>query len=134
TPTGLWRVDLRQTGGIGRLADVMAANGRLAFDAERRLTSIGTCPGWFCLSSGTTRVAEAGADEWVSWGRWTEGSAVMRVVGLPFLVPYSANTGMHYLVGSPALTVPTSGEFAYALAGATAPTMSGGQWAPGTFS
>ena len=137
TPTGLWRVELRQVGGIGigLVADLLAAGGRLEFDAERRLTAIGsTCPGLFCLSSGSTRIAEAGADPWVSWGRWTEGNAVMRFFGLPLQVPYSANTGMHYLVGSPALTVPTSGEFSYALAGATAPTMSGGQWAPGSFS
>jgi hypothetical protein len=133
TTTGLWRVDLRQFLGSQPIASLAVADGRLQFDAERRLTSIGYCPGFLCLSSGSTRIAEAGADQWVSWGRWTEGNAIMQIVGVPFAIPYSANTGMHYLVGSPALTVPTAGEFTYALAGATAPTMSGGQWAPGSF-
>jgi len=134
TSTALWRVDVRPTNGLTNLAQVLGAGGRLHFDAERRLTGLGICPYAACLSSGTTRIAEAGSDPWVSWGRWTEGSAVMRFLGLGFAIPFGPNTGLHYLVGSPALTVPTSGQFAYALSGATAPTMSGGQWAPGSFS
>src|SRR5690554_2894403 len=88
TPTALWRLDVRPTNGIAYVAQVLGAGGRLHFDAERRLTGLGFCPYLACLSSGTTRIAEAGADQWVSWGRWTEGSAVMRAGLLSFAIPF----------------------------------------------
>src|SRR5690606_5042586 len=41
--------------------------------------------------------------------------------------------GMHYLTGTPAVTVPTEGAFAYDLIGATAPTFDDGSRKPGVF-
>ncbi len=108
--------------------------GEVVLDAQNRLRDIGPCPAIACLSAGTTRVAEAGNDAMVSWGRWTEGSTQLSFLGVNVATPYSANQGMHYLVGTPVVSLPTSGTFRYELLGATRPTTQDGSLAPGNFS
>ena len=44
-----------------------------------------------------------------------------------------SNNGVHYLVGVPTASMPTSGSAYYSIAGATSPTFASGAVAPGTF-
>ena len=74
---------------------------------------------------------------YASWGRWTDGVLQPRGL-LAFRIrqddrTLSSNDGVHYLVGVPSTTVPTQGEFGYALIGATSPTISDGSVSPGRF-
>ncbi|MCD6673247.1 MAG: FecR domain-containing protein [Burkholderiaceae bacterium] len=80
--------------------------------------------GWLCrVSQGNARIEEAGHDAWTSWGRWTGGDAhVLAVIPLSL----DNNRGLHYLVGVPSTTIPTSGVFGYELVGSTRATLSGG--------
>jgi len=91
----------------------------------------------YCLARGTAVAADAGADPFTSWGRWSDGTLQARgLLGnltLPADRTLSPNEGIHYLVGVPSVTIPTSGEFGYSLIGATQPTISNGSVAPGTF-
>jgi hypothetical protein len=64
--------------------------------------------------------ADSGTDGILAWGRWT--GRVTGVDGSPFSVSYSANQGLHYVVGMPTPVLPTSGSATYALLGATRPT------------
>jgi FecR protein len=80
--------------------------------------------------------AEFGTDGILAWGRWTGG--VNLVSGCrtpPCPVTYGPTQGLHYVVGLPTPTLPTSGSASYALLGATRPTyVDSGGTAPGTFS
>src|SRR5439155_621331 len=49
------------------------------------------------------------------------------------LVNYTANQGLHYVVGLPTPVMPTSGSASYTLAGATSPTYVSGATGPGSF-
>ncbi len=107
--------------------------GSLELDSEMRLNafrmpiqSLGElCDiGWLCrVSKGSARVEDAGRDAWTSWGRWTGGNARLMAI-LP--LPLDNNRSLHYLVGVPSTTIPTSGVFGYELVGATRATLSGG--------
>ncbi|HMM51535.1 MAG TPA: hypothetical protein PKD87_07960, partial [Burkholderiaceae bacterium] len=110
-------------------------------DESGRLEAVGvnangSCGLWsYCLSLGTARVAEAGADPFVSWGRWTDGTLQAQGIWANLADrTLSPNDGVHYLVGVPSTTVPTQGVFTYQLIGATAPTLSTGAVSPGVFS
>jgi hypothetical protein len=105
----------------------------VSIDSQNRLKSYGFCPDFACLSSGTASIAEAGSDTVISWGRWTNGNASLTVFGIIRPLTLNQNQGMHYLVGTPVLSVPTSGTFSYDLLGATRPTDRSGTVAPGTF-
>ncbi len=102
-------------------------------DDDLKLRSIGVCPWLACLSRGTASVAEGGADTYVSWGRWTGGNAAVHVLGIPASLALNDRQGIHYLVGVPTASMPTSGTFSYSLQGATRPTVSDGSMAPGSF-
>jgi hypothetical protein len=102
-------------------------------DSQNRLKSYGLCPDSACLSSGTASVAEAGSDSIISWGRWTNGTAKLSFFGIQYPVALNQNQGLHYLVGTPVVSVPTSGTFSYDLLAATKPTDRSGTVAPGTF-
>ena len=105
----------------------------IALDDDLRLRSIGACPWLACLSRGTAGIADAGADTHVSWGRWTSGNATVHVLGIPATLALNDRQGIHYLVGVPTASMPTSGTFSYSLQGATRPTVSDGSMAPGSF-
>lgn len=107
---------------------------RPQFDEAQALLSIGTCPS-FCLSRGSARAVETGFEsDVVAWGRWTGGTATLQT-GASSLrkVELGPDQGIHYLIGAPSQTVPTSGSFSYSLIGATSPTLAGGGVAPGQF-
>lgn len=116
---------------------LFSAGSRVVLDDTLGVQSIGLCPDRFCVSRGTAKLAEAGSDPYTSWGRWTDGKVQLRfeVLGFQASLPSSltANEGMHYLVGVPSVSIPTSGVFGYSLIGATHPTISNGSVAPGTF-
>jgi len=84
------------------------------------------------VSSSTYRLdgthADFGSDGILTWGRWigpvTQPSGVEN---------FSANQGLHYVVGIPTPVLPTSGVATYTLAGASQPTYLDGSTAPGTF-
>ena len=66
---------------------------------------------------------EAGFDAYVAWGRWTNGAVNARLFGIINTTQQlNANSGIHYLVGVPTQSMPTSGEATYSLLGATLAT------------
>ncbi len=110
-----------------------AANSHVHLDSEYRLESIGLCPTLLCISRGTASVVESGHTADLAWGRWVNGTARVSLIGLESTRKLGANNGMHYLVGVPTVTMPTSGTAYYAVAGATSPTFASGAVAPGSF-
>src|SRR6185295_4523188 len=65
--------------------------------------------------------ADFGTDGILAWGRWI--GQVLPVAGLQ---NYSDNQGLHYVIGTPSATLPTTGTATYTLAGATRPTYTSG--------
>ena len=80
--------------------------------------------------------AEFVTDGILAWGRWTGGVDPASGCGTPpCTVTYGPDQGLHYVVGLPTPTLPTSGSASYALLGATHPTyVDNADTAPGTFS
>ena len=113
--------------------NLTASNAHVRLDNLYRLESIGLCPTVLCISRGTTQVVEAGYNTDVSWGRWVNGNARITVLGFQGNRGVGSNNGVHYLVGVPTVTLPTSGSAYYAIAGATSPTFASGAVAPGVF-
>ncbi|RPH63583.1 MAG: hypothetical protein EHM83_09840 [Burkholderiales bacterium] len=113
--------------------NLTSAGALVELDESLAMRSIGLCPNLSCLSRGSAKVREGGADAYTSWGRWTAGRMELRVLGLPAGITLTANHGLHYLVGTPSVTVPTSGVFGYGLIGSTQPTLSTGVVSPGVF-
>ncbi|HEY0878553.1 MAG TPA: hypothetical protein VGE10_08865, partial [Zeimonas sp.] len=101
--------------------------GSLELDGSLRLEAFAACRfAFLCrIAGGTTKVEDAGHDAWTSWGRWAAGQAHATAVDLP-LLRIAGNEGLHYLVGIPSATIPTSGIFGYDLIGSTRATLSGG--------
>src|SRR5690606_28741537 len=106
--------------------DAQVSSGALELDDSLRLETFRWCGiDWFCrISKGTTKIEDAGHDEWTSWGRWTDGYAHLTAIGLPMHI--AADERLHYLVGVPSTTIPTHGVFGYELIGATRATLTGG--------
>jgi hypothetical protein len=111
-----WRIGIGPTVG----------EGSVELDGDIRLIAFEWCrsDARCHIGKGNTNVAEAGHDAWTSWGRWTSGRAVATPTDSPLLIP--GNEGLHYLVGVPSSTVPTSGVFGYQLIGSTQATLSPG--------
>lgn len=107
---------------------------QLTFDENTGLLSIGQCNNGICLARGSARLADAGHDEYAAWGRWTDGAIEVSVFGLRTAVNLTERQGLHYLAGTPAVSLPASGAFTYNLTAATAPTMSHDWYSPGQFS
>jgi hypothetical protein len=83
-----------------------------------RLQSIGLCPGTACVTRVTAQVVESGADQFVAWGRWTNGVVATHLFGIPIVSELSWSQGIHYLIGVPSSSLPTSGSASYSLLGA----------------
>lgn len=77
---------------------------------------------------GTAQVLETGNDGIIGWGRWTNGAITL--LGSP--VSLSADQGMHYAVGVPTASMPTTGSATYSVLGSTKPTLMGGGTTPGS--
>jgi hypothetical protein len=73
--------------------------------------------------------ADFDTDGIVAWGRWIGDVSVLGAN-----VSYSANQGLHYVVGLPTLTMPLTGTATYTLLGSTRPTYTDGSATPGSFS
>jgi len=102
--------------------------GSVELDDEARLSAFDWCRiGALCrIARGSTNFEEADHDLWTSWGRWAGGQAIAAEAlgGIPLQI--AGNEGLHYLIGVPSTTIPTSGVFGYELVGATRATISGG--------
>jgi len=96
------------------------------FNASGQLIQADSGSSIYRLDSGTH--ADFGTDGILTWGRW------IGQVTLPGGVDtYSANQGLHYVIGIPTAVLPTSGVATYTLAGASRPTYLDGSTTPGTF-
>ncbi len=73
---------------------------------------------------------EFGTDGILAWGRWT-GTAAVPGSGVE---TYDADQGLHYVIGMPTPTMPTTGSATYSLLGATRPTYVNANTVPGLFS
>lgn len=84
---------------------------------------------------GTQVKGESGNDGIIAWGRWTGGvNMTYPCDGTCTAQPtYGDNQGLHYVVGLPTPSLPTSGTATYSVLGATGPTYVDGSTAPGKF-
>ncbi len=82
----------------------------------------------FTQSVGGALVKESGNDGIIGWGRWTEGTVNLN--GSP--ISLGANDGLHYVVGMPTASMPTTGSAIYNVIGKTSPTDISGVLPPGT--
>ena len=107
-------------------------NATATFDATGRLTAIPDLSfEFYTLGAGGVH-ADFGTDGILAWGRWT-GPVTGDTSGECALNEnYNANQGLHYVVGLPTASMPSSGTASYALLGATSPTYLDGSTAPGT--
>jgi len=115
--------------------DLVSGTGTAIFNGGGQLTQIaftgGRSGAVYTLESGGTH-ADFGTDGILAWGRWIGTVTVPgSLLGTEI---YSSNTGLHYVIGLPTPTLPTSGPATYTLLGATLPTYIDGSTAPGTFS
>ena len=67
----------------------------------------------------------------IAWERWTNGNVKDEN---NTVIALSANQGLHFVTGTPASNVPTSGTYTYNVIGGTNPTIADGSVAPGTLS
>jgi FecR protein len=74
--------------------------------------------------------ANFATDGILAWGRWV-GLASLTCSGCSPQT-YGPNQGLHYVIGMPTPTLPTSGTATYGLAGATSPTYVNGTTTPGS--
>ncbi|HEY2337455.1 MAG TPA: hypothetical protein VGI18_08850, partial [Burkholderiales bacterium] len=111
----------------GAPAASFGANMVASFDATGRLTQFKPSSGSPVIGIGSGSQADFGSDGVLAWGRWT---GTVDLNGAP--MTYSANQGLHYVVGMPTPTMPISGSATYTLMGASQPTYMAGNTAPGT--
>jgi hypothetical protein len=120
-PTANMTVELRNLPIISS-ASTSTGLAQAEFDSQMRLSSIGLCPSTACLSRVTAKVVDFGADQYVAWGRWTQGIVAAEIFGTPIISELSSFEGIHYLIGVPSSSMPTSGSATYSLLGATQAT------------
>ncbi len=120
-PTANMTVELRNLPIISS-ASTSTGLAQAEFDSQMRLSSIGLCPSTACLSRVTAKVVDFGADQYVAWGRWTQGIVAAEIFGIPIINELSSFEGIHYLIGVPSSSMPTSGSATYSLLGATQAT------------
>jgi len=106
------------------------ANASAIFNAIGQLARLSFFGNTYQQISGTQ--TEFGTDGILAWGRWTGTAAVP--TGLTGTENYSPDQGLHYVIGMPTPTLPTSGSATYTLLGATRPTYVNANTAPGLFS
>jgi hypothetical protein len=81
------------------------------------------------VSKNTASLIDVGNDGVIGWGRWTNGTYLTGANSNPL----NGNQGLHYVVGIPTASMPTTGSASYSLVGATSPTELNGVYAPGKF-
>lgn len=100
------------------------------------ITDLGVKGQFFKLDPATGSHADFGTDGILAWGRWIGNvSGIWNCEGpiCQFSENYTDQQGLHYVVGMPTVTMPTSGSASYTLLGATRPTFVDGSASPGTF-
>jgi len=110
-------------------------NTAAVFDANGKLTNASLSAGYsLSLLSGGTH-AEFGTDGVLAWGRWTGNVDALYLCDCDPPLSVGPNQGLHYVIGLPTPTLPTSGTATYTLLGATSPTYVNDQGVgPGKFS
>ena len=107
--------------------------GSAVFNGSGQMTEFTTSRGTtYTLDPANGSNVDFGTDGIVAWGRWI--GTVTSIPGLLGSETYSANQGLHYVVGAPTAVMPLSGSATYTLLGATSPTYLDGSSAPGTLS
>ncbi|MDO4230526.1 MAG: FecR domain-containing protein [Lautropia sp.] len=103
-------------------------------DEKLQLQRLGNC-GFFsaCLHRDTAVYVDTGHDGTVSWGRWQGGKVRLGRMLFDLQEALKQEASIHYVVGTPTLTMPTEGSARYELVGATSPTFGSGAHAPGSF-
>jgi hypothetical protein len=120
----------------GTARNEQGGNTDAIFDAAGQLTQFSVNGRTFTLDAGGSH-AEFGTDGVLAWGRWIGNVLLPQQLGEaagPIPANYSANQGLHYVVGAPTPAMPVAGSATYSLMGATSPTYASGSAAPGTFS
>ena len=104
------------------------------FNSSGQMTEVAVNSTTFSLGAGTH--ADFGTDGILAWGRWIGPVTVAGAwcEGTCSGTSYTADQGLHYVVGLPTPRIPTSGMASYSMYGATQPTYIDGSTAPGTFS
>ena len=103
------------------------------FDGLGRMTAITDSAGQIFTSDGSS-ITDFGNDGIIAWGRWTgQVTGLGNIDGLLTIDEnYTANQGLHYVVGTPTASMPQSGIATYTMLGATSPTYLDGSTSPGT--
>lgn len=107
-------------------------NGSASFNGAGQLIEFTTTNGTYKLDPSNGSNVDFGTDGILAWGRWV--GTVSSIPNLFGSENYSSNQGLHYVVGLPTPSMPTTGSATYTLLGATRPTYLDGSTAPGTFS
>jgi hypothetical protein len=115
-------------GGAGPLLAAGLHPATAVFDGSGALTSFNDGTTTLALASGVQN--EFGTNGILAWGRWT-GVVNKTAGGTTVPVTIGPNDGLHYVVGLPTPSLPTSGTFTYTLVGGTAPTFGNAATAPG---
>ena len=102
------------------------------FNASGQLMSADSLDFFGQFSIGTGSHADFGTDGILAWGRWI-GDVFVGVDG-SLSQTFTENQGLHYVIGLPTATMPTSGSATYNMLGATSPTFIDGSNVPGTLS
>jgi hypothetical protein len=103
---------------------VSGGNATAVFDGAGQLTSVTVGGSTYTMGGGQV---DFGTDGILAWGRWT-GSMTTNSTACGIAAPgncgatFAANDGLHYVVGTPTPTMPTTGSATYSLLGATRPT------------
>ena len=103
------------------------STGSAEFNASGEMIAFSGTGSAFSISPAGSH-ANFGTDGILAWGRWIGDVSVQGSTQ-----SYNGNQGLHYVVGLPTASMPTSGTATYALLGATSPTYVDGSAAPGTF-
>lgn len=128
------RVSLTQTPWFStdyRFRDLTQA---VLLDDKLQVQRVGHC-GFLiaCLHRDTAVHADSGNSGDVSWGRWQGGRVRLDRMLFDLQEALKPDTSIHYVAGTPTLTMPTEGSARYDLVGATSPTFGQGTQAPGSF-
>jgi len=103
---------------------VSGGNATAVFDATGQLTSVTV--GGSTYKMGGSQV-DFGTDSIIAWGRWlgpmtTDSMACGAAAPASCSATFGPNQGLHYVIGVPTASMPTTGSASYTLMGATQPT------------
>lgn len=116
--------------GASPTSNIGSSNGlaNATFDTSGRLTAWTDAQGLTTSFTGSHMEGGTAAGA-LAWGRWIGPVTLLGTSAL-----FSPNEGVHYVAGLPTPSMPTTGAATFRLIGATNPTGSDGQIAPGTLS